>query len=79
MFVSFCNDFECLLNVQCMQLIKKSVCVCIYAPARDQFNCFLIPAESTLNTYCLINNHWIKVYFYLCTLTMKTNQILHLI
>ncbi len=22
----------------------------------DQFNCFLIPAESTLNTYCLINN-----------------------
>ncbi len=29
MFVSFCNDFECLLNVQCMQLIKK-VCVCVY-------------------------------------------------
>ncbi len=23
---------------------------------RDHFNCFLIPAESNLNTYCLINN-----------------------
>ncbi len=30
MFVSFCNDFECLLNVQYTQLIKKRVCVCVY-------------------------------------------------
>ncbi len=37
-------------------------CVCVW---RDHFNCFLIPAESTLNTYCLINNHCIKVCFYL--------------
>ncbi len=31
---------------------------------RDHFNRFLIPAESTLNNYCL-NNHCIKVCFYL--------------
>ncbi len=30
--------------------------VCVCALRRDHFNCFLIPAESTLNTYCLINN-----------------------
>ncbi len=53
------------------------VCVCASALRRDHFNCFLIPAESTLNTYCLINNHCIKVCFYLCTLTMKTKQILY--
>ncbi len=50
------------------------VCVC----ARDHFNCFLIPAESTLNTYCLINNHCIKVCFYLCTLKMNTKLILYI-
>ncbi len=38
----------------------------------------LLPAESTWNTYCLINNHCIKVCFYLCTLTMKTKQILYI-
>ncbi len=54
------------------------VCVCVHALRRDHFNCFLIPAESTLNTYCLINNHCIKVCFYLCTLTMKTIQILYI-
>ncbi len=32
---------------------------------RDHFNCFLIPAESTLNTYCLINNHCIKGLLFL--------------
>ncbi len=53
------------------------VCVCV-RERRDHFNCFLIPAESTLNTYCLINNHCIKVCFYLCTLTMKTKQILYI-
>ncbi len=42
------------------------VCVCVCASVcRDHFNCFLIPAESTLNTYCLIDNHFIKVCFYL--------------
>ncbi len=50
------------------------VCVCVCVLRRDHFNCFLIPAESTLNTYCLINNHCIKVCFYLCTLTMNTKQ-----
>ncbi len=56
------------------------VCVCVRVRVlqRDHFNCFLIPAESTLNTYCLINNHRIKVCFYLCTLTMKTKQILYI-
>ncbi len=54
------------------------VCVCVHALRHDHFNCFLIPAESTLNTYCLINNHCIKVCFYLCTLTMKTKQILYI-
>ncbi len=54
------------------------VCVCARALRHDHFNCLLIPAESTLNTYCLINNHCIKVCFYLCTLTMKTKQILYI-
>ncbi len=58
------------------------VCVCVRACARaracDHFNCFLIAAESTLNTYCLINNHCIKICFYLCTLTMKTKQIIYI-
>ncbi len=66
-----------MLNIQYIQLIYKKVCV--YAPARDHFNCFRIPAESTLNTYCLINNHWIKVCFYLCTLAMNAKLILYLI
>ncbi len=45
------------------------LCMCATrALQRDHFNCFHIPAESTLNTYCLINNHCIKVCFYLCTL-----------
>ncbi len=48
---------------------RASVCACMRVCAsacvrRDHFNCFLIPAESTLNT-CLINNHCIKVCFYL--------------
>ncbi len=35
MFVSFCNDFECQLNVQYKQIIKQvcvcvCVCVCVY-------------------------------------------------
>ncbi len=71
-----CNIFNIVCNnVKCSIYTinnKKSVCVCVCAPARDHFNCFLIPAESTLNTSCLINNHWIKVCFYLCTLTMKS-------
>ncbi len=33
-----------------------SVCVCVCVCVCDHLNCFLIPAESTLNTYCLINN-----------------------
>ncbi len=47
------------------------VCVCVCAHAcvcvcqRDHFNCFLILAESTLNMYCLINNHCIEVCFYI--------------
>ncbi len=28
----------------------------VYVRWHNHFNCFLIPAESTLNTYCLINN-----------------------
>ncbi len=51
------------------------VCVCVCTLWRDHFNCFLIQAESTLNTYCLINNYCIKVCLYLCTLTMKTDFI----
>ncbi len=54
--------------------LLELMCVCV----RDHFNCFLIQAESTFNTYCLINNHCIKVCFYLCTLTMKTKQILYI-
>ncbi len=50
------------------------VCVCVRVLRRDHFNCFLIPAESTLNTHRLIN-HCIKVCFYLCSLTMKTDFI----
>ncbi len=44
--------------------MRVRVCARVCA-RRDHFNCFLIPAESTLNTYCLINNHCIKVCFYL--------------
>ncbi len=61
-----------ILNVKCsIYTIKKCV--------RTITSTSLIPAESTLNTYCLINNHWIKVSFYLCTLTMKTRPILYII
>ncbi len=42
--------------------VRTSVCVRVCV-CRDHLNCFLIPAESTLNTYCLINNHCIKVCF----------------
>ncbi len=56
-----------ILELMCV-CASVCVCVCVW---HDHFNCFLIPAESTLNTYCLINNHCIKVCFYLCTLTMK--------
>ncbi len=47
------------------------VCACarVHAPVRSLYHFILIPAESTLNTYCLINNHCINVCFYLCTLT----------
>ncbi len=49
---------------QCCQVINAGtdvsvcvcVCVCVCALWRNHFNCFLIPAESTLNTYFLINN-----------------------
>ncbi len=37
------------------------VCVCVCA--RSSVSSFLIPAESTLNTYCLINNHCIRSAF----------------
>ncbi len=33
------------------------VCVCARSLQRNPFNGCLIPAESTLNTYCLINNN----------------------
>ncbi len=38
------------------------VCVCVYVRVlwRNHFNCYLIPAESTLNTYCLINKSLYK-------------------
>ncbi len=66
------------LRCQVSNAVFFFVCVCARALRRDHFNCFLIPAESTLNTYCLINNHRIKVCCYLCTLTMKTKQILYI-
>ncbi len=71
---------KCQLAVKLAMLELIYVCVCVLALAlrRDHVNCFLIPAESTFNTYCLINNHCIKVCFYLCTLTMKTKQILYI-
>ncbi len=61
MFVTFCNNY-----VQYIQLIKKvcvcvCVCVCVSVCVRA-----ITSTESTLNTYCLINNHWIKLCFYLC-------------
>ncbi len=63
-----------MLELMCVFCV--CVCVCLCAPARS-FQLFIL-AESTLNTYCLINNHCIKVCFYLCTLTMKIKQILYL-
>ncbi len=61
-----------------LAMLELMCFVCVCALRRDHFNCFLIPAESTLNTYCLINNQCIKVCFYLCTLTMKTKQIVYI-
>ncbi len=54
--------------------VRVRVCVRVHVLRHDHFSCFLIPAEWTLNTYCLINNHRIKVCFYLCTLTMNQNR-----
>ncbi len=47
MFVFYFDKVPTLAMLELM-----CVCVC----QRDHVNCFLIPAESTLNTYCLINN-----------------------
>ncbi len=45
---------------QCCQVSNAGtyvcLCVCVCVLWHDHFNCFLLPAESTLNTYCLINN-----------------------
>ncbi len=65
-----------MLELMCFVCVRVRVRVRVRM--RDHFNCFLIPADSTLITYCLINNHCIKVCFYLCTLTMKTKQILYI-
>ncbi len=72
-------ELMCVCVCACVCVcVCACVCVCVRALRRDHFNCFLILAESTLNTYCLINNHCIKVCFYLCTLTMKTKQIIYI-
>ncbi len=59
--------------------VRARVCVCVcvrvHALRRDQFNCFLIPAESTLNTYCLINNHCIKSAFICVHSQWKQNRL----
>ncbi len=49
------------------------VCVCVCQ--RDHFNCFLIPAESTLNTYCLINNASLYKGLLLFVYTHNENKI----
>ncbi len=49
------------------------VCVCVYR--RDHFNCFLIPAESTLNTYCLINKASLYKGLLLFVYTHNENKI----
>ncbi len=55
-----------LMRVCVCARVCTRVCVRVRAHACcDHFNCFLIPAESTLNTYCRLNNHCIKVCFYL--------------
>ncbi len=41
--------------VRACACVCARVCVCVCVHQRDHFNCFLIPAESTLNTYCLNN------------------------
>ncbi len=61
---------NCTVKLATLELMCVCARVCVCARAcecvwRDHFNCFLIPAESTLNTYCLINKHCIKVCFYL--------------
>ncbi len=60
--------YQLAVKLAMLELMCVCVCACVCARAcvcRNHFNCFLIPAESTLNTYCLINNHCIKVCFYL--------------
>ncbi len=54
--------YQLAVKLAMLELMCVRECVCVW---RDHFNCFLIPAESTLNTYCLINYHCIKVCFYL--------------
>ncbi len=51
------------------------VCVCVCVFQRDHFNCFLIPAESTLNTYCLINNASLYKGLLLFVYTHNENKI----
>ncbi len=71
-FVLIKNQLHCQVinaGIDVFLCVCECVCVCV---------CVLIPAEPTLNTYCLINNHCIKVCFYLCTLTMKTKLIIYI-
>ncbi len=51
------------------------VCVCVCVYRRDHFNCFLIPAESTLNTYCLINKASLYKGLLLFVYTHNENKI----
>ncbi len=56
--------YQLAVKLAMLELMCVYACECVRAcVCRDHFNCFLIPAESTLNTYCLINNHCIKVCF----------------
>ncbi len=52
MFVFYFDKVPTLAKLELMCFV--CVCVCV-RERRDQFNCFLIPAESTLNTYRLNN------------------------
>ncbi len=45
------------VRVRVSVCVCECVCECVCVCQHDHFNGFLIPAESTLNTYCLINNH----------------------
>ncbi len=53
------------------------VCVCVLSAAITS----TVPYTSRINFKHLLSyhNHWIKVCFYLCTLTMKTKQIWYII